>query len=145
MYSKEIEFDVAKKLELLDITEKVKEAVKESGIQHGLVSVYTKHTTSAIRINENEPLLMEDMKHLLESLVPSSHKYHHDNFEKRNCPPNERINGHSHLKALLLGTSETIPIMNSELCLGKWQSVFYVDLDGGNRKRKIIIQILGDK
>jgi secondary thiamine-phosphate synthase enzyme len=143
MYWREIKLNIEEKLEFVDITDKIKRIVKESKVKEGLVNIYTKHTTSAIRINENEPFLIEDMKHFLEYLVPSSARYKHDDIANRNCPPNERINGHSHLKALLLGTSETIPIKNYKLCLGKWQSIFYVDLDGGNRKRKVLVQILG--
>jgi len=141
----EIEIKIKEKLEFVDITGRVKEVVKKSGIREGFVVVFTTHTTSAIRINENERFLIEDMKSFLEKLAPSSGYYKHDNIAERECPPDERINGHSHLKALLLGASETIPITNGEICLGKWQSVFYVDLDGGDRKRKISLQVFGEK
>lgn len=142
---KEINLHIKEKFEFIDITKRVKEIVRKSKVKNGFVIIFTKHTTSAVRINENEKFLVEDMKKFLDNLVPCSKNYKHDNITERNCPPNERINGHSHLKALLLGTSETIPIKNYQLCLGIWQSIFYIDLDGGNRKRKVIVQILGDK
>ena len=141
---KYITLKIDEKLQFVDITSKVKDIVSESGIRNGLVTIFTKHTTSAIRINENETRLIDDMKYFLERLAPSFWRYRHDDIDKRNCPPDERINGHSHLKALLLGSSESIPIINSKLDIGKWQSIFFVDLDGGNRERTISVQVIGE-
>jgi secondary thiamine-phosphate synthase enzyme len=145
MYFEKINLRIKENLEIVDITQKVREAVESSRIREGFAVIFTQHTTSGIRINENEEFLMEDMRNFLENLAPSSKKYKHDDIEKRDCPPDERINGHSHLKALLLGASETIPIKNNLLCLGKWQSIFYMDLDGCNRERHVIIQVFGEK
>ncbi len=132
------------RLQFTDITKKIREIVKKSNIRHGIVNIYSTHTTSCIRVNENESRLIYDFKSFLEKLAPSSESYRHDDIDKRDCPPDERINGHSHCKSLLLSASETIPITNGKLELGKWQSIFHVDLDGGDRKRNVIVKLLGE-
>lgn len=143
-YSSTVSIISNERLQFIDITQKMKEIVKKSNIRNGIASVYSTHTTSCIRINENEPRIIDDFKCFLEELAPSSKSYRHDDINKRNCPKDERINGHSHCKSLLLGASETIPIINNKLQLGKWQSIFHVDLDGNNRKRKIIVKVIGE-
>ncbi len=144
LVTKKLKVKVKKDTELIDITEQVRQIVKESNIINGLVTVFTKHTTSAIRVNENEPLLMQDIKDFLNRLAPRDNGYRHDQLDKRECPPNERINAHSHLRALLMGASECVPVINRELDMGKWQSIFFVDLDGCDREREVIVQVLGE-
>lgn len=143
-YYETISLTSTERLQFTDITQRIKDIIKKSNIKNGIVNVYSSHTTSCIRINENEARLIDDFKCFLEGLAPSSKSYRHDDIDKRNCPKDERINGHSHCKSLLLGASETIPITNNKLQLGKWQSVFHVDLDGSKRKRIIIIKIIGE-
>jgi secondary thiamine-phosphate synthase enzyme len=132
------------RLRFVDITDKIKEIVKESEIQYGAITIYTTHTTCAVRINENEQRLIDDFKNFLEELAPSYKHYRHDDIQERDCPPDERINGHSHCKALLLGASETIPILDYQLKLGSWQSIFHIDLDGVYRERSIEVYIMGE-
>ena len=141
---KSVDIETKERLQLVDITPEIKRMIRESKIRSGIANVYTKHTTSAIRIGENEGGLLEDIKGFLERIAPSSEKYQHDDLDNRDCPENERINGHSHLKAFLLGSSESIPVQDNKLLLGQWQSVFYVDLDGENRQRNILIQVMGE-
>ncbi len=95
----------------------------------GMLHVYTKHTTCAVKIIENEILLMADINNFLDKLIPHSNDYMHDKIEIREVPVNERINASSHLRQLLLPTSEAIPVENGKLLLGKWQTVFWVELD----------------
>jgi len=144
-YTKKLKIRLKKETDFVDITEQVKQIVSASKIEHGFVLVFTMHTTSAIRINENEKFLLQDMKELLERIVPKKHSYRHDQLEKRDCPPNERINGHSHLRSLLMGASEVIPLYKGKLCLGKWQSIFFVELDGYARERNVIVQVYGER
>lgn len=132
------------RLQFTDISDRIREIVKKSKVQYGIATVYTPHTTCAIRINENEKRLIDDLKNLLERLAPSSKSYRHDDINKRDCPPDERINGHSHCKSLLLGASEAIPIKDYQLTLGKWQAVFHIDLDGLNRERNIEVYLMGE-
>jgi secondary thiamine-phosphate synthase enzyme len=136
-------FETGSSLEFIDITKKVRDIVKKSKTRHGIATVYTKHTTTAIRINENEKLLLSDLRNFLDSIAPRLKLYNHDDIDKRqNTPEDEPCNAHSHLKSLLLGTSESIPISNGSLQLGKWQSILFIELDGP-RKREVIVQVLG--
>jgi secondary thiamine-phosphate synthase enzyme len=136
--------DTERHIEFVDITEEVRRCVAESGVRDGFVVVFSRHTTAGIRINEHEPLLLEDMAKLLEQIAPAGADYRHDDFSVRtvNLTPNERVNGHSHCRSLLLGASETVPLAAGELLLGRWQRLFLVELDGPNR-REFIVQIVG--
>lgn len=132
--------------QFIDLTAALRQFVDDSGIIHGLINVQTRHTTTAIIINENEPLLLDDLKKSLERLAPSTVSYQHDDFEIRteNLTPNERPNGHAHCKALFLRSSETLNIINGELDLGRWQRVFFIELDGA-RPRTVSLSIMGHK
>jgi secondary thiamine-phosphate synthase enzyme len=133
-------------LQFIDLTAAIRQFVDDSGIVHGLVNVQTRHTTTAIIINENEPLLLDDLKKTLERLVPRTVSYSHDDFDLRteNLTPDERPNGHAHCRALFLRSSETLNIINSELDLGRWQRVFFLELDGA-RERTVSVSILGQQ
>lgn len=126
-----------------NITARIKEIVAQSEIKGGSVLVFTKHTTTAVRINEHEERLLEDIKIFLEKVAPQDAHYLHDDIQLRDCPPDERINAHAHLKALCLNASETIPILDGELALGKWQSILFFEFDG-SREREIIVQVAGE-
>ena len=144
VFHKKVHLETNKQFEIVDITAPVKAALKESGLKHGMLLVYCPHTTSAIRINRHEPLLMQDILKMMYRLVPVDVNYAHDIFEIReNISFGERSNGHSHVKAFLLGSSETIPVNAGELMLGDRQSIFYIELDGG-RKRDYYIQVVGE-
>jgi secondary thiamine-phosphate synthase enzyme len=96
---------------------------------HGLCLVYSTHTTACIRLLEDESLLRKDMHDFFERLAPSHCLYRHDDIEHRDVPPDERRNGYSHLRAMLMNHQEIIPIVNGVLDLGKWQKIFYVECD----------------
>lgn len=131
--------------EFFDITDQVEEFVAQSQVQNGFAVVFSKHTTAAIIIQENEPLLLEDMSSAIERFAPRSHHYRHNDFEVRtvHMHEDECPNGHSHCQHLLLGTSETIPIVDGRLTLGQWQCIFMVELDDQKDFRNILVQILG--
>ena len=130
--------------EFIDITDQVRDCVADSGVTHGFVVVFSKHTTAAIKLNENEPLLIEDMKNLLERLSPRHADYRHNDFSVRtvNMTPDEVANGHAHCQHLFLGTSETIPIVDGAMRFGTYQSIFFVELDHP-RPREVVVQVLG--
>jgi secondary thiamine-phosphate synthase enzyme len=134
---------VDERLRFTDITDRIRALAEGSSIKNGIATIYTTHTTCAIRINENEARLIGDLKNILEKLAPEHARYSHDDIQYRDCPPDERINGHSHCKAILLGASETIPLVDCKLLMGKYQSVFHIDLDGVNRTRNIEVCIMG--
>lgn len=132
-------------LDFIDITDKIKKVVKEQGIKNGVVNIQSLHTTMAVIIQEAEPLLIGDLKQTLEKVAPRTVKYMHDNFEIRtvNMHPNEPVNGHSHCKALFLTSNVFLNVVKSGLQLGKWQSIFAVELDDA-RPRQIALQIIGE-
>lgn len=132
--------------EFLDITDDVRRRVEESGVRNGLACVYSLHTTAGVVINENEPLLLKDMEHFLRRIAPRDDYYAHNDFAIRtvHMTADEEPNGHSHCARLLLPSSETIPIIDGELMLGPWQSVFVVELDPRPRTREVIISVHGD-
>lgn len=142
--NKKILLQTKKQFEMIDITLQVKTAAVESGIQNGQLAVFCPHTTAAIRLNHNEPLLIQDIMKMLYRLAPVDVSYAHDLFEVRqNIAPNERSNGHAHVKSFLLGSSETLLLEKGELVLGPRQSVFFVELDGG-RERQVYVNTLGE-
>ena len=130
--------------EFIDITDEVTGAVEASGIREGAVTVFSRHTTAAVKINENEPLLLEDMARFLEQVAPRGVNYRHNDFTIRtaNMTEDECPNGHSHCQHLLLSASETIPICDGAVLLGRWQRVFLIELDRP-RLREVVIQVHG--
>jgi len=105
---------------------------------NGLVNVFTRHTTCAIKILENELLLLADINNYLDETFPKNKNYMHDKIEIREVPSNERINGFSHMRQVFFSTSETIPVVDGILQLGKWQTVFLVEFDP-IREREILL------
>lgn len=141
----EIQFETKSQIEFVDVTRFVREAVDMSKIRNGQVCVYVPHTTMGVMINHNESLLLQDFARVLSKLVPVDDQYTHDLFElkRTGALSDGRSNGHSHCKAMLLGTSETIPIARGEVLLGARQSILVVELDG-SRKRTAIVQVMGE-
>ena len=134
-----------KTTEFIDVTEQVRACVDEADLSNGTVTVYSRHTTAAIKINENEPLLLQDMEDFLERMAPRYADYRHNDFTIRtvNMTEDECPNGHAHCQSLLLGTSETIPLIDGQLQLGRWQSVFLIELDHP-RPREVVVQVMGE-
>ena len=130
--------------EFIDITDQVAGLVNESQVQNGFVVIFSKHTTAAIKINENEPLLLKDMEDFLEKFASRNNYYRHNDFTIRtvNMTEDECPNGHAHCQHLLMGTSETIPIINGAMPIGQWQRIFMVELDRP-RSRQVLVQIIG--
>jgi secondary thiamine-phosphate synthase enzyme len=127
-----------------DITEEVNAVVAESGVDSGQVSIFSCHTTAAIRINEAEPLLMRDLARTLRQIAPSNAYYEHNDFGRRvvNMNPDECANGHAHCQHLFLSTSETIPVIDGRPSLGTYQRVFLIELDHP-RMRQVLITVVG--
>jgi secondary thiamine-phosphate synthase enzyme len=140
-----IKLTTATTLDFIDVTDKIREKIKETGITQGVINIQSLHTTMAIIVNEAEPLLITDMKKLLEKLAPRTYQYAHDNFEIRtvNMCDGECANGHSHNKAIHLPTSTMMNILQNDLQLGQWQRVFAIELDR-SRPRSIALQIMGE-
>jgi secondary thiamine-phosphate synthase enzyme len=129
--------------EFVDVTAALASLVETLGVREGVLTVQTRHTTTGLMINEHEPLLLADLRAMFERLVPAAASYAHDDFSTRtvNLGPRERTNGHAHCRAALLRTSESVPIVDGRLTLGRWQRVFLVEFDGGQR-REVSIAIV---
>lgn len=127
-----MDIQTTKRTELIDITDRVRAAVKERGIDEGLCVVSTRHTTCSIIINENERGLRSDILGMLEALVPQDKSYAHNQIDS---------NADAHLRSVLLGNSAALPIEDGHLVLGTWQSIFFVELDGP-RNRTVNIKII---
>lgn len=144
VYSRIVQVESNDAPELIDFTDTVIRLVSESGVKQGQVSIYSTHTTFSVMINENEPLLMQDMEHFLERCAPKDAFYAHNDFEQRTVSmrPNECPNGHAHCQHMILGTSEIVPVINGTPLLGEFQRVFLVELDEP-KPRQVAVQVMG--
>jgi secondary thiamine-phosphate synthase enzyme len=119
-------------------------AVAEAGVALGFAVIYSQHTTAAIKINESEPLLIQDMERFLDGIASRDGHYLHNDFTIRtvNMNDDECPNGHAHCQHLVLSTSETLPIIGGRPQLGEYQRVFLVELDRP-RPRQVTVMVLG--
>ena len=130
--------------EVLDLTDQLEEFVVMTGLLRGIVVVHTLHTTTAVLVNEQEPLLHADLFRQLERLAPRGLPYDHDDPARRvvNRTDAERTNGHAHCRAMLLGSTASLPIVDGRLLLGRWQRVLFVELDGP-QERTVVATVAG--
>jgi len=124
-------------VELRDITSRVRQVLKDSGLKEGLLTVFVPGSTAAVTTIEYEPGLVADMKRALDRIAPEGIHYEHDQRWHDG-------NGHSHIRASFLKPSVTIPFSNSSLMLGTWQQLTFIELDVRPRNRTVIIQLIGD-
>ncbi len=132
MSSKKIILNSNKNFEIIDITSKIN---REIDIESGIANIFSRHSTSAIVVNENESGLLADLELMLSDLVSDKYSWQHDLIDN---------NAKSHLKSFLLSSSETIPISNGKLDLGTWQSVFFIELDGPRKNRAVNLTFISD-
>lgn len=128
-----------KKVELYNITQKVKDFVKLSAISDGILLISSLHTTTALFVNEVQSALLDDIKAILLDWVREDKEWKHNSPEHSDC---ERHNAGSHLRAILLGHSTTVMVQDGETGLGEWQSIIFAELDGP-REREIRLQLIG--
>ena len=140
-----IEIKTDEGINIHNITPKIQDLVASIPIKNGQALIFSRHTTTALAINEYEERLLTDIKVYLRKLAPESDKYLHNDLHLRpNIPPDEPMNAHSHLMAMTLSTSEVIPIVDGKLALGTYQSVLFFELDGA-RNRSVFCQISGEE
>lgn len=123
--------------DIQDITDQIANAVSKSGLISGIASVFCPSSTSALTTIEYESGALNDLRRLFDEIIPADREYAH----------NERWhdgNGHSHIRAALVGPSMTIPFVDGQLSLGTWQQVIYVDFDNRPRQRKLVVQLIGE-
>jgi secondary thiamine-phosphate synthase enzyme len=144
LWAETLSFQTSAAREFIDVTARVAEVVRRSGVTQGWVSAFSKHTTAAVVLNENEPLLLQDLGAMLERLSGSAELYQHNDMSRRTgeMEPNECANGHAHCQHLLLGGSENIPVADGKLDLGRWQRIFLLELDRP-RTRQLVVQVFG--
>lgn len=127
--------------ELIDITERAREIVRNSGVKEGLATVMTLHTTTAITINEGLPDLEADILEFLQALVPSDGRYRHARF--LHSDGQMAVNAPSHLRGAMLGMQVSLPIEDGELVLGQRQRIYFVELDGPLYREAIVHVLSG--
>lgn len=140
--TEKVRFQTLRGCELINVTDKVREIVKRSGVREGTVNVYSSHTTAAVLINENEPGLEEDIPDFIQRLVPEEGPYRHHHFlpsDGRNA-----VNAWAHLRNCLLGSHVSMPIVDGDLLKGRRQNVYLVELDGP-KIRSFVVQVFGIK
>ena len=132
--------------QFIDITEAVRGLLHESGLESGIAVVTSQHTTASVKLNENEPELLKDMEAFLSGIAPSDRYYRHNDFSVRtvNVEEDECPNAHSHCQHLLLNASESVPVIDGRLMLGRWQRLFLVELDRP-RSRNIVVSFVGSR
>jgi secondary thiamine-phosphate synthase enzyme len=144
MIAKRLHLKTSGPTQFVDITEQLREEVRRSRLRFGRIHLQSLHTTVGLAVNENEPLLLHDFESLLERLAPGGAGYEHDDFARRfDIAIDEPVNGHAHCRQLLLTGFTTLLVEEGELVLGRWQSVFAVELDGP-RSRELAIQLEGE-
>ena len=139
MYLETLCYKTRDRLELINITKDLNEVVRKHGLKAGFVLVQSLHTTTAIFINEFQQALLDDIKSFLERLVGRIDYWRHNDPKLSEC---NRQNADSHLRAMVLGHTLSVPVRNGELALGYWQSIILAELDGP-RDRSIQVQVLG--
>lgn len=123
--------------EMIEITEKVDNLIKKSGISNGIVTVFVPGSTGGVTTIEYESGLISDLPTMFEKLIPYKAGYEHDATWGD-------ANGASHLRASLLGPSLTVPISDGSMILGTWQQIIFIDFDTRPRKRTLVVQVLGE-
>lgn len=137
VYSKSLSLSTRGNCDIIEITELVEDAIREAGLKRGIVTVFVPGATGSVTTVEPESGMVEDFKEAIRRLVPESLVYQHDRAYGDG-------NGHSHVRASLVGPSLTIPFEPGGLTLGTWQRVVFVDFDNRPRNRKLVVQIVGE-
>ncbi|UXD21484.1 secondary thiamine-phosphate synthase enzyme [Ignicoccus pacificus DSM 13166] len=135
VYHKEIRIRSSSRKQLIDITDEVEAAVRESGIKNGICQVFVPHATAAIIANEHESGLMSDILRALEELVPPDGNWLHNRIDN---------NADAHILASIIGPSRSFPVVNGTLVRGTWQNIFVVELDGPRYSRRVIVTVIGE-
>jgi len=131
--NKNFSFSTKGEIDFVDLTDKVQEVVSESAIRNGMVHVFAPHATGILILTENDYALLNDIKALLEEIVPKRRIYQHPS------------NAHSHLRSMLLPPDKTLPVIDGRVEFGTWQSLLFVETDVYPRQRTLIIQVIGEQ
>jgi secondary thiamine-phosphate synthase enzyme len=139
VFNRVIEWVTSERLQLLNITERINDIVRKSGIREGLVHLQSLHTTTAVFINEWQDALLQDMKACLEQVIVRERYWRHNDPAHSDC---ERSNADSHLRGMLMGQTLCLQVRNATVLLGTWQSIIFAEFDGP-RSRSLTVQVSG--
>ncbi len=137
VHTTSLEFSTQGDSEIHDITHQVQEELTNSPFSNGLLTIFVPGSTGGVITLEHEPGLVSDLKEAFERLAPRDRSYHHDRAWQDG-------NGHSHVRASLVGPSLSVPFEDRRMTLGTWQQIAFVDFDNRPRKRVLILQIMGE-
>ena len=137
VFTDSISLDTRGHTDIQDITSQAQDVVNKHGLREGTLTLFVPGSTGALTTVEYEPGLLRDLPEAFERLAPSNQRYHHDDTWHDG-------NGHSHVRASLLGPSLTVPFSGGRLLLGTWQQIIFIDFDNKSRNRNIIAQVMGD-
>jgi secondary thiamine-phosphate synthase enzyme len=136
LHAGELRFSTEGDGDVIDLTDGVASVVASAGVEEGVVSVFVPGSTAAITTMEHEPGGVEDLRSALDRLVPADLDYAHNRL-------NADTNSHAHIKAAIVGPSETLPVRGGRLALGTWQQIVLIDFDDRSRQRTVTVQVLG--
>jgi secondary thiamine-phosphate synthase enzyme len=136
IHTGELRFQTEGDGHVVDLTEGVTAVVRQSGVEHGTVSVFVPGSTAAVTTMEYEPGGVSDLKEMLDRLIPREGDYEHNRL-------NHDTNSHAHMRAAIVGPSETIPIVAGRLATGTWQQVVLIDFDDRPRSRTVVVSVTG--
>src|SRR5579859_2411721 len=139
MFNRVVDWITSERLELINITDRINEIVRKSGVRDGLVHLQSLHTTTAVFINEWQDALVHDVKTFFEQVVLREQYYRHNDPEHSDC---ERKNAGSHLRGMLMGQTLCLQVRNASVLLGTWQSIIFAEFDGP-RSRSLAVQVSG--
>jgi secondary thiamine-phosphate synthase enzyme len=132
VFSESFTLSTRGEIDFVDLTRRVQEVVRKSGIRNGLAHVFAPHATGILILTEHEPSLLNDIRGVLEKLIPRRAPYQHP------------VNAHSHLRSMLLCPDKTLPVIDGRVVLGTWQSLIFVETDVHPRRRTVITQVIGE-
>ncbi len=139
VFNRIVDWITSDRLQVINITERINEIVRKSGIRDGLVHLQSLHTTSAVFLNEWQEALLHDVKSFLEQIVVRDRYYRHNDPQHSDC---ERQNADSHLRGMLMGQTLCLQVRNASVLLGTWQSIIFAEFDGP-RSRSLAVQVSG--
>jgi len=139
MFNRIVDWITNDRTQLINITDRINDVVRKSGIRDGLVHLQSLHTTTSVFLNEWQDALLHDMRRLLDDLVDREDNWRHNDPEYSDC---ERKNADSHLRGMIMGQSLCLQVRNSAVLLGTWQSIILAEFDGP-RSRSLSIQVSG--
>jgi secondary thiamine-phosphate synthase enzyme len=136
LHTGQLRFSTGGDGDVIDLTEGVESVLESSGVQNGIVSVFVPGSTAAVTAMEHEPGGVKDLREALERLIPAQGDYEHNRL-------NHDTNSHAHIRAAIVGPSETVPVRDGGLALGTWQQLVLVDFDDRPRERTVVVQVIG--